>query len=109
MNENPKVALDALINPSALTLGKLAILSQIKSPVLEGNVDDLTKTLTALYVFERPLEDVLQRRLELTESALKHYDQLDPNAYRARVGVMLDGVAKFFELLPRPEAEAKKN
>ena len=47
MKDNPKAALAALTSPAKLTLGKVALLCRLDSPVLAGKIDDMPKCLTA--------------------------------------------------------------
>jgi len=109
MKENPKAALDALTTPSALTLGKIALLCRLEAPILAGRIDDLNETLAALYVIETPLERSVSEFARIRDVALVRYDSLTPDEYRAKVGVALDAVAAFWEMMPRPSPDSKKN
>lgn len=110
MNANPRAALDALTSSSPLTLGKVAVLCRMDSPVLGGDVTDVAATLAALYVYERPLAETAGAAPSAIErAALLAYDGLDVAEYRERAGRMLDAAAAFLEMLPRPAPGAKKN
>lgn len=107
--DNPKAALAALTTPGRLTLGRVAMLCRIESPILAGRIDDLNDTLAALYVIEAPLAEVVANAGRVRDAAVLAFDGLTPDEYRAKVARALDEVAGFFELLPRPSPGAKKN
>lgn len=106
---NPKSALDALSTTSRLTLGKVAMLCRLDSPILAGRCDDLTEMLAAIYVIEQPLADSLSNFPRLRDAAIVKYDALTPSQYRDHLSRALDEVAEFFSMLPRPSPDAKKN
>lgn len=110
MNDNPKAALDALANPAPLTLGKMAMLCRMDSPVLGGEIVHVTKTLAALYVYEHDTKDVAAMTdTQIESAAVVEYDRLTTDGYRVHVARMLDAVAAFYEMMPRPSPDAKKN
>lgn len=109
MKDNPSKALEALTSTSRLTLGKIALLCRLESPILAGNVESLPDTLTAVYVIEQPLAESLVRLRTIEEEAIAFYDGLSAEEYRRKVAGALDAVASFFEMLPRPSPSSKKN
>lgn len=109
MNENPKASLSAILSPGGLTLGKIALLCDLESPILMGKVDSIADTLVALYVIEQPLRDVLSHVKTVRAEAISFYDGLDTVEYGRKVASALDMVARFYEMLPRPEPDSKKN
>ena len=106
---NPQASLDALTPPHPLTLGKIAVLCRLDSPLLVGNVDDLCECLAALYVIEMPLNECVVNFKTLKDDAIVWGDSLTPTEYRMRLAAALDAVAAFFEMIPRPAASSKKN
>lgn len=108
MNE-PKAALDAIVAPKPLTLGKFAILARRKSPVLDGNVEDLTQNLVAIFVYSHDVTEVFASLDNLEKCALVFAESLSPDDYRKRLAELLDAIFAFYEMLPRPEDGSKKN
>lgn len=109
MKDNPKAALAALTSPAKLTLGKVALLCRLDSPVLAGRIDDLPKCLAAIFVVENDFADSVANFSRIEDLALIVYGGLSPLEYREKLAHVLDEVAAFFEMLPRPAPDAKKN
>ena len=109
MKANPKAALDALTTPSPLTLGKMALLCRLNSPLLSGDISDMGETLAAIYVVENPVRETVAHFDTLHAEAICFYDGLSVEEYRRKAGAALDAVAAFLEMLPRPAPDAKKN
>lgn len=109
MNDNPKAALAALTTPAKLTLGKVALLCRLDSPVLSGKIDDLNKCLTAIFVVENDFADSVANFGRIEDLALVRYDGISPLEYRRKLAHALDEVAAFFEMPPRPSPDSKKN
>lgn len=109
MKANPKAALDALTTTSPLTLGKMALLCRLDAPILAGDISDMSETLAAILVVEQPVRETVAHFATIHADAICRYDGLSVEEYRAKAGAALDAVAAFFEMLPRPDANSKKN
>ena len=109
MKANPEAALRALATPAPLTLGKMALLCRLDSPLLAGDISDMGETLAAIYVVENPVRETVARFDTLHAEAICFYDGLSVDEYRRKAGAALDAVAAFLEMLPRPSPAAKKN
>lgn len=109
MKDNPKAALAALTSPAKLTLGKVALLCRLDSPVLAGKIDDMPKCLTAIFVVENDFADSVANFSRIEDLALIAYGGISPLEYRQKLAHTLDEVAEFFEMLPRPSPSSKKN
>lgn len=106
--KNPAASLDALAASSELTLGKMAVLCRINSPILAGDATDIPATLTALWVLASPFDEVVANRHDLETPALLWGERMAPAEYRRRIASALDAVASYFEMLPRKEPDPKK-
>ena len=109
MKDNPKAALAALTSPAKLTLGKVALLCRLDSPILSGKIDDMPKCLTAIFVVENDFADSVANFSRIEDLALIAYGGISPLEYRQKLAHTLDEVAAFFEMLPRPSPGSKKN
>lgn len=109
MKDNPKAALAALTSPVKLTLGKVALLCRLDSPILSGKIDDMPKCLTAIFVVENDFADSVANFSRIEDLALIAYGGISPLEYRQKLAHTLDEVAAFFEMLPRPSPGSKKN
>ena len=109
MKDNPKAALAALTSPAKLTLGKVALLCRLDSPILAGKIDDMPKCLTAIFVVENDFADSVANFSRIEDMALIAYGGISPLEYRQKLADTLDEVAAFFEMLPRPSPASKKN
>ena len=108
MKDNPKAALAALTSPAKLTLGKVALLCRLDSPILAGKIDDMPKCLTAIFVVENDFADSVANFSRIEDMALIAYGGISPLEYRQKLAHTLDEVAAFFEMLPRPSPASKK-
>lgn len=108
MKDNPKAALAALTSPAKLTLGKVALLCRLDSPILSGKIDDMPKCLTAIFVVENDFADSVANFSRIEDLALIAYGGISPLEYRQKLAHTLDEVAAFFEMLPRPSPGSKK-
>ena len=108
MKDNPKAALAALTSPAKLTLGKVALLCRLDSPILAGKIDDMPKCLTAIFVVENDFADSVANFSRIEDLALIAYGGISPLEYRQKLAHTLDEVAAFFEMLPRPSPASKK-
>lgn len=107
--DNPKAALDALLEPSPLTLGQIALLDRIESPLLHGDVASIAETARGLWLLSLPIAEACKRWRESEAAAILWLDGLKPAEYRRRLGAALDGIGAFYALLPKAEDSAKKN
>ena len=106
--QNPAASLDALSATPELTLGKMAVLTRIDSPVLVGDATDIPSTLTALWILAAPFDEVLANRADLETPALQWGERMEPAEYRKRIIAALDAVQQYYDMLPRAEPDDKK-
>ena len=106
--KNPAASLDALAATPELTLGKMAVLTRINSPILVGEASDIPSTLTALWILASPFDEVLENRHDLETPALKWGERMEPAEYRRRIIAAMDAVDAYYAMLPRKEPEPKK-
>lgn len=108
MDDNPKTALEALVEPKPLTLAQVAILEMMDAPILRGGVDSLAETAKALWVLSLPSREAASRWREAPEAGLAWLGGIGVDEYRRRLGDALDAIAAFWRLLPRPDEDQKK-
>lgn len=108
MSENPQAALDALATPAPLTLGQVALLEKIKSPLLGGGEVTAADAIPGLYLLSQPSSEGARHLETLTEDAFAWADTLEPTAFRERWEAAIKGLRAFYALLPGPEADAPK-
>lgn len=100
--------LDALIAPGTLTLGQIARLERIESPLLSADFNSLVENLKALYAITLPAKEFAASLGELEARAMEWGDSLPKEEYRKRLTALADGLVEFGILMPRPDEEAKK-
>lgn len=107
--ENPVESIDALLAPSPLTLGQIALLERIDSPLLRGDVSSISKCAEALWLLSLPLEEAASRWKEVPVQGVLWLDATPLQAYRKRLAEVLDGITAFYRMLPAQEGgEPKK-
>lgn len=101
--KNPKEALEALADPSPLTLGQIALLDLYGSPLLHGEIGDLHKVTFSLWLLSMPLAQAVAEA-RFPDRAIIWADGITPEEYDRRLVDALAGIAAFFHILPRPES-----
>lgn len=110
MSDNPRKALDALADPAPLTLGQVALLEKIKSPLLSATNPAAADVIPALYLLSLPSAQGAKHLKTLTEDAFAWADTLTPDDFSNRWGAALKALRAFYALLPGPtEGEPKKD
>lgn len=108
MAGNPKQALDALINPSPLTLGQFALLERIGSPLLDGQYSSVSDTGAGLWLLSLPAAEAGKRWSEAYTASIPWLDALAPAEYSRRLAQALAGITAFYRMLPKPDEGSKK-
>ena len=106
---NEQKGLDALIHPSPITIGQLARLERIKSPLLRGDFKNINDCLAALYILSLPASEVLKHIDTLESDTLIYAEQFTHDEYKSRMTALLDSLFAWWDMLPRPDEESKKN
>lgn len=108
MPTNEQKGLDAAINPSSLTLGKLARLERIKSPLLSANFNSLIENLKALYSLTLTASEFYTYVNDIEAKASEWAETLPPAEYEKQMDALCRGLVDFGILMPRPDEEASK-
>lgn len=107
--KNPDAALDAICALGALTLGQIAVLERIKSPLVYGRTADSVQNIVGVYAATaESLGEVLKAHRDgsLEEKALEWARRFaDPNDFVKALAATLDAIAAFWRMLPRPGEE----
>lgn len=106
----PIKSLDALTNPNPLTLGKIALLERIKSPLLAGRIDSMTDAIRAVWAVKTPTAEAARKLGDIDALSLEMADGMTTDELNAEAVRVLEGIVKFYEMLPRGETgeDAKK-
>lgn len=105
---NADQALEAMVNPSPITIGQLALLDRCNCPLVLGEWADLDRTLLALWLLSMPVADAVAAYRDDPDGYIVWGGGLSPADYRARLKSALDGITEFYRMLPRAEAGDKK-
>ena len=108
MKNNPEEVIDALTNPKPLTLGKLALLERISSPLLVGNYERLEDNLKAVWIYRTPTSEAAKEIGRIDELAMKMGDEITLDDYQNALLELLGGITDFYRMLPRPDEDSKK-
>ena len=105
----PAKALDAMAEPSPLSLGQIALLDLHKCPLLTGDFSDLNATLFALWLLDMPLERAVAEA-NYPETAIVWGTEIGVDGYKTRLVAALNAIAAFRDMLPKVESgdDAKK-
>ena len=116
--QDPEAAISAICAPSSLTLGHIAALERIKSPLLLGKTSDSLDNIIGCYVATAPsVADVLKQYREgsLESAALDWVERFkNPTDYVKFLAAVLDAISAFWSMLPRaakennPDGSSKK-
>lgn len=103
MNNNPEKAIDAITNPSPLTLSKLALFEKIDAPVLRADISRLHDNLIAVWIYKTPIQDCVRNFERREELALAMSEQMSGEEYGYALTELIQSVTAFFQMMPRPE------
>lgn len=112
---NVDKGLDALIAPKRITLGDVARLERIRSPLLAADFSSLAANLSAILALRMDADefvakaDALANPDALDAEAIRLGDGLTMDGYRAELERLVQGLVDFGVLMPRPDEDAKKN
>ena len=99
---NPPQAIDGLTDPSPITLGQLALLEKIKSPLLgEATVPLLLDLIPSLYLLSLPAAEAVKHLDSLLPDALEWADSLAPDEIGTRAKTAQKAVNAYFDALPK--------
>jgi len=107
---NPKKIVEAILDPSPLTLAHVVMLEKISSPLLYGDSSDTEKNLQSMFLLELPIKDALAKIKGGTveDDAIVWAADFSADEYRKRLVKWLGSVEAFWAMLPRPDEESKK-
>ena len=100
MSSNPQCALDALLTPHPITLGQVALLEKIDSPLLKEGELLAADVIPSLYLLRLPASEAVGKLEHLREEAFRWADAITPEAYRKLQAQALEGLRVFFGMLP---------
>ena len=106
--ETPQKALDALIDPDPLTLGQIALLERIKSPLLDGRSTAIADVAPSLWLLSLPIEEAVKRWKEADVQGILYVNRMTPKEYTDHLISAFNASGKFLEMLPRAEEKDKK-
>lgn len=106
--DTPQKALDALATPGKVTLGQVALLEKIHSPLLGEGKIEAADVIPSLYLLTLPACEGVTRLATLKTDAFMWADTLDNARYGALLAEALDALRAFFGMLPGPEGDAPK-
>lgn len=99
---NPPQALDGLTDPNPITLGQLALLEKIKSPLLgEAAVPLLLDLIPSLFILSLPAAEAVKHLDSLLPDALEWADSLIPGALAEHAKRAQAAVNAYFCALPK--------
>lgn len=101
--KNPQEALEALADPAPLTLGQIALLDLYKSPLLHGDISDLSRVTFSLWLLSMPTAEAVEEA-RFPDRAIVWADGISVEEYDRRLVDALAAIAAFFHILPRPES-----
>lgn len=105
----PQAAIDAMLCPQGLTLGQVAILEKIKSPLLSGASQEAFDLIPSLYLLALPVQEACKKvATDFQGEAMAWADSLQPAAYQAFLKSVMEGLVAFYQMLPGAEGEASK-
>ena len=104
----PVKALDALATPGKVTLGQVALLEKIGSPLLKEGTLMAADVIPSLYLLSLPAKEGVKHLETLQDDAFAWADTLDNERYGTLLVEAMKAIQDFFGMLPEPEGEAPK-
>lgn len=104
----PEKALDALATPGKVTLGQVALLEKIDSPLLKDCGLLAYETIPSLYLLTLPASEGVAHMGTLQADAFAWADTLTTEQYGTLQQEALAALRAFFGMLPEPEGDAPK-
>lgn len=108
MATNEQKGLDALIAPPSFTLGHLARLERIQSPLLGAEFTNLNENLKAICALRMSASEFVKNADNLEPFALDLGDKLTMDEYEKALNDLVEGLVSYGILMPRPDEDAKK-
>lgn len=103
---DPPAAVEGLATPKPLTLGQIALLEKIKSPLLGERCNpDLLDLFPSLYLLTLPATEGVQHLDTLKADAMAWADGQTLEAIHHATAEAQKALAAFFGVLPRPTEE----
>lgn len=100
---NPTKAIDAIVNPSPLTLSKIALFEKINAPILRADVSSLHDNLIAVWIYKTPIRECVRNFERREELALDMSEQMSGDEYGFALTDLVNALTAFYQMLPRPE------
>lgn len=101
--------LDALIAPKKFTLGDVARLERMKSPLMDADFSSLNANLAAIAAIRMTPEEFVGKADKMELDALQLAENITSEEYGVELKRIADGLVQFGVLMPRPDEDAKKN
>ena len=108
--KTPQAVLDAVLNPSPLSVGRIALLEKAKSPLLMKDFGNLNECIRATYLVELPLKEAVAKLKDedtLLTEAIAWADELGWDKYEEKLAALIVSLVKFWKMLPPEETEKK--
>lgn len=106
--KTPQKALDALATPGKVTLGQVALLEKIGSPLLKEGTLVAADAIPSLYLLTLPAKEGVKHLETLQADAFAWADTLTNVQYGSLQQAAIKALQDFFGMLPEPEGEAPK-
>ena len=108
--KNPKKIVEAILDPSPLTLAHVVMLEKISSPLLYGDSSNTEKNLQSMFLLEMPVKDALAKIKDgsFEDDSIVWAADFSADTYRKLLEKWLGSVEAFWAMLPRPDEESKK-
>lgn len=104
----PQKALDALATPGKVTLGQVALLEKIDSPLLKEGTLVAADVIPSLYLLSLPAKEGVKHLETLQDDAFAWADTLTNARYAQLLTEALAAIQAFFGMLPQAEEDAQK-
>ncbi len=105
---NPPAALDALTTPAPVTLGQVALLEKIKSPLVLPDAFNPIDAIQGLYLLSLPAAEGVKHLPTLDSDAYAWADTLTPQDFGNRLADALHALRNFYAMIPGGDNDAKK-
>lgn len=100
---NPQKAIDAIVNPSPLSLSKIALFEKINAPILRADVSSLHDNLIAVWIYKTPVRECVRNFDRREELALDMSEQMSGDEYGIALAELANAMTAFYQMLPRAE------
>jgi len=101
--KTPAAVLEAVTQPTSLTLARLALLEKAECPIVMRDISKLSENVRATYLFSIPYEEAVEKIATSEKDSLVWLEKVGDKVYCEKFAELARGVIAFWKMLPNVE------